>query len=64
MRVPVPPLRGERAFAQLLTFRTQDRAGPALSRVVQVAGTPDAAAVPEYDFSLSQRAAVPDTLSH
>lgn len=58
VRVPVPPLRGEAAFAQLLTFRTQDRAGPALSRVVQVAGTPDAAAVPEYDFSLAQVAAM------
>jgi hypothetical protein len=58
VRVPVPPPRGERAFAQLLTFRTQDRAGPALSRVVHVAGTPDAEAVPEYDFSLPQVAAM------
>jgi hypothetical protein len=58
LRVPLPPLHGERAFAQLLTFRTQDRAGPALSRVIQVAGTPDAAAVPEYDFSLPQLTAM------
>jgi hypothetical protein len=58
VRVPLPPLHGERAFAQLMTFRTQDRAGPALSRVIQVAGTPDAAAVPEYDLSLPQFAAM------
>ncbi|HYZ29064.1 MAG TPA: hypothetical protein VE570_08430, partial [Thermoleophilaceae bacterium] len=58
VRVPLPPLHGRRAFAQLLTFRTQDRVGPALSRVVQVAGAPDAADVPEYDFSLPRSAAM------
>jgi hypothetical protein len=54
VQVPLPPPDPEHhpVFAQLLTFRTQDRIGPALSRVVRVAGTPDAGEVPEYDFSL------------
>ena len=56
VRVPLPPPDPEHhpVFAQLLTFRTQDRIGLDLSRVVRVAGTPDAAEVPEYDFSLPQ----------
>src|SRR3954447_3226389 len=54
VQVPLPPPDHHPAFAQLLTFRTQDRIGPALSRVIRVAGTPDAAEVPEYDFSLSR----------
>lgn len=54
VRVPLPPLHNQRVFAQLASFRTQDRVGPALSPVIQVAGAPDAARVPEYDFSQSQ----------
>lgn len=62
VRVPIPQLSGGRAFAQLLTFRTQDRTGPALSRVVQIAGAPAAGVVPEYDLSLPHVAAMSDHL--
>jgi hypothetical protein len=60
VRTPLPRMDGERSYAQLSSFRTQDRRGPALSRVVQVAGPPEASAVPDYEFALPRSAAMPE----